>query len=200
MSTSWWNIGEAGVRGQQAVWRRGVLALVTTVVLLWLITTAPAVAGPAGEVVGSDVVAPGSLRDRSVVSTTVATFEATRVARQLGEVMWTFDWRVPPVKATAALRPWVTPGLWAELRNSPCAPASLASRVQNHELDRVTSISAVVADTSPNDRRAPTAIGVAVSAAVTVVRNGHGVGGGRDDAEMLVVRSAMGWRVAEIDL
>jgi hypothetical protein len=134
--------------------------------------------------------------------TGVATSEATRVAGQLGEVMWTFDWRVPAVKATAALRPWVTPGLWAELRNPPGAPASLAARVQDHEVDRVASISTVVADTSraASGGGTPTAMGVAVSAVVTVMCHGHRVGSGRDDAEMLVVRSAVGWRVAEIDL
>jgi hypothetical protein len=197
MSLPWRNHGDLrGVTGRQAAWRRGVLALVPVVVAL-LGLAEPAVAGSAGGVVGGNVAA-----SPSVMLTGVATSKATSVAGQLGEVMWTFDWRVPAVKATTALRPWVTPGLWAELRNSPGAPASLAARVQDHEVDRVTSISAVVADTlrAASDGGTPTAIGVAVSAVVTVMRHGHRVGSGRDDAEMLVVRSAVGWRVAEIDL
>jgi hypothetical protein len=119
---------------------------------------------------------------------------AARVASRLGVALWSFDWTVSPATATSQLRPWVTASLWAELEASPGAPSAQAARVDDHEVDRVTSVSAVVADISAHG------VGVAVSAAVTVFAGGKYVGVGRNDAEMLVVRAGPRWRVSEIDL
>jgi hypothetical protein len=139
-------------------------------------------------------VAPPVWAKPPVPSNTAATAQATAVAADLGQAMWSFDWRIDATEAAAELRRWVTPQLWTTWRGSPGAPAGQAARVAEHEIDRVRAVSAVVADV------APAAVGVAVSATVTVTRDGHRVASGRDDAEMLVVRIAAGWRVAEVDL
>lgn len=118
---------------------------------------------------------------------------ALRTARGAAEALWSFDWTDPSDVAPVSLRPWVTARLWAELADSPGAPAATTAAILEHERARVVSVTATVAD------RARSGVGVAVSAEVVVSTDARPPTAGREYAELLVTWTAEGWRVAIID-
>jgi hypothetical protein len=117
-----------------------------------------------------------------------------RVVRRVATALWSFNWAQPPGAELSALRPWVTAGVWAEFATSPGAPAASAAAIREREVARVVSVTVTVAD------RSTSGLGVAVSALVAVDSGGHPQAAGREDAEMLVIPTASGWRVADIDI
>lgn len=119
---------------------------------------------------------------------------ALGVARRAAVALWSFDWTHPPAVPPKPLRRWVTARLWAKFAASPGAPAARSRDVREHERVRVVSVSVVVAD------RMPSAVGVAVSAAVVVTAAGRARTRGRFDGQMLVTSTRSGWRVAEIQV
>lgn len=118
-------------------------------------------------------------------------------ASRFAVAFWSFDWHDRPGAAGVRLvrcRPWVTSELWSALQATPEAPAFDASRRFDHEIDVVGPVIAVIEDDTPE------AVGVAVSAAVTVQTDRSGVVDGRRDMELRVVDGGAGWRVTAVDL
>jgi hypothetical protein len=145
---------------------------------------------------GQAVAGGGGQRSRfpAVAAGGVSVAAPLRIARRAATALWSFDWTHPASAAPASLTPWVTAGLRAELANAPGAPAATAALVGEHETVRVVSVTVTVAS------RSAAGVGVAVSAEVAVCAHGHSPVGGREDAEILVVPTPAGWRVASIDL
>lgn len=115
------------------------------------------------------------------------------IVRHAATALWAFDWEHAASGPPAPLRPWVTAALWDELADSPGAPAETAALVHERDEARVVSVTVSVADHSA------AGLAVAVSAEVAVSTEGRPPTSGREDAEMLVVPTPAGCRIAGID-